>query len=130
MIADLTAVADHLQLLADLLAGQPASSGGLISEAASWLAAAQAAADAASAPGTGSAESFGTGRRDIALGRMDGHRDEPGIGIGANPGTGANPGVGPGAMSGGAADWRQTWLVEDRDLYATGPSVQPVTGGG
>ncbi|MDB4967481.1 MAG: hypothetical protein JWN44_3170, partial [Myxococcales bacterium] len=30
----------------------------------------------------------------------------------------------------GADDWRHTWLVEDRDLYATGPSVQPVIGGG
>jgi hypothetical protein len=192
MIADLTAVAGHLQLLADLLAGRPASSAGLISEAASWLAAAQAAADAASAPGTGPAESFGTWRRDIALGRMDGQivlldaarlaageratllddryrtalarltappqpsravldaggavaptdhagpttdtapgtATNPGIGIGADPAIGANPGVGPGAMSGGAADWRQTWFVEDRDLYATGPSVQPVIGGG
>jgi len=46
------------------------------------------------------------------------------------PGIATNPGIGAGAMVGGADDWRHTWLVEDRDLYATGPSVRPVIGGG
>ena len=57
----------------------------------------------------------------------------PGIaanpGTAINPGIATNPGIGAGAMVGGADDWRHTWLVEDRDLYATGPSVQPVIGG-
>ena len=78
MIAELTAVADRLELLADLLAGQPASCAGLIGEAASALAAAQESSDAAPAAGNGPAEYSVAGRRDlratadIALGRMDG----------------------------------------------------------
>jgi hypothetical protein len=41
-----------------------------------------------------------------------------------------NPGIGAGAVLGSADDRRQTWLIEDRDLYATGPAVPPVIGGG
>jgi hypothetical protein len=188
MVAELTVVADRLDLLADLLAGQPASCAGLIGEAASALAAAQDSSDAA--PGNGPADYSVAGRRhsrasaDIALGRMDGRivlldaarlaageratllderyrtvlarltpppqpplsvldarddvapSDQPRPtadatpGMATNPGIATNPGLGAGAMVGGADDWRHTWLVEDRDLYATGPSVEPVVGGG
>jgi hypothetical protein len=196
MVAELTVVADRLDLLADLLAGQPASCAGLIGEAASALALAQESSDAAPAAGNGPAEYSVAGRRDlraaadIALGRRDGRivlldaarlaageratllderyrtvlarltpppqpprqvpdargdvapADQPrpmadatpgtatNLGSAMNPGSATNPGIGAGAMVGGADDWRHTWLVEDRDLYATGPSVRPVIGGG
>ncbi len=196
MIADLTAVADHLELVADLLAGQSASCAGLISDAAATLAAAQGASGSDHGPGDAL---MGAGRGDIGLGRIDGRivlldaarlaageratllddryrtvlarltppplipgavlgaggignadgrradptpvrprPEAPGatpIGQSGHPdpaassGIATNPAMGTGALVGGAGDWRQTWLVEDRDLYGTGPSVQPVIGG-
>jgi len=190
MIADLTVVAGHLEQVADLLTGQPASCAGLVSDAVTALAAAQGPAPLQA--------SVGSGLGDIGLGRTDGRiilldaprlaageratqlddryrtalarlppppgaprevLDAAGIGahssaeasIGptgarseaqvgapidqdpatsaATPGMATNPAMGVGAVPGLTGGWRHTWLVEDRDLYGTGPSVQPVIGG-
>src|SRR6478609_10937069 len=64
MIADLTVVAGHLEQVADLLTGQPASCAGLVSDAVTALAAAQGPAPLQA--------SVGSGLGDIGLGRTDG----------------------------------------------------------